>query len=104
MALPRSATALARTRPAAAWLLANARPQQATYNTQLLRAATAQFSTSASRQATPAGPPPAGFRIPSPKRWDQEAEGTMDKVGKYFLLTELFRGMWVVLEQFFRPP
>jgi hypothetical protein len=28
----------------------------------------------------------------------------MDRVGKYFLLTEMARGMYVVLEQFFRPP
>jgi NADH dehydrogenase (ubiquinone) Fe-S protein 8 len=28
----------------------------------------------------------------------------MDKASNYFLLTEIFRGMYVVLEQFFRPP
>jgi hypothetical protein len=28
----------------------------------------------------------------------------MDKASNYFLLTEMFRGMYVVLEQFFRPP
>ena len=28
----------------------------------------------------------------------------MDKAGKYFLLGEMARGMYVVLEQFFRPP
>lgn len=39
-----------------------------------------------------------------PTEWDQEAEGTMTKVGKYFLMTEMFRGMYVLLEQFFRPP
>jgi len=27
----------------------------------------------------------------------------MDKVGNYFLFTEMLRGMYVVLEQFFRP-
>jgi NADH dehydrogenase (ubiquinone) Fe-S protein 8 len=54
--------------------------------------------------ATPSGPPPKGFRLQPPKRWDQEKEGTFDKVGKFFLLTEMARGMYVVLEQFFRPP
>ena len=54
--------------------------------------------------ATPHGPPPKNFRLASPKRWDDEKEGTFDKIGKYFLLTEMFRGMYVALEQFFRPP
>ena len=54
--------------------------------------------------ATPAGPPPKGFRLPPPVSWDGEKEKTMDRVGKYFLLTEMFRGMYVLLEQFFRPP
>jgi len=54
--------------------------------------------------ATPAGPPPKGFRITRPKEWHEEAEGTMTKVSNYFLLTEMFRGMYVLLEQFFRPP
>ncbi|KAK2744398.1 hypothetical protein FQN57_004295 [Myotisia sp. PD_48] len=64
----------------------------------------AAFSTSPIRAATPAGPPPAGFRLPPPKRWDQGEESSLDNAGKYFLLAELFRGMYVVLEQFFRPP
>ncbi|EHA50121.1 hypothetical protein MCOR27_005075 [Pyricularia oryzae] len=54
--------------------------------------------------ATPAGPPPKGFRLPPPVEWDQEKEGTMAKVSKYFLLSEMGRGMYVLLEQFFRPP
>jgi hypothetical protein len=54
--------------------------------------------------ATPAGPPPKGFRLNPPTEWDQEKEGTFDKAGKYFLLTEMARGMYVLLEQFFRPP
>jgi len=28
----------------------------------------------------------------------------MDKASNYFLLTEMMRGMYIVLEQFFRPP
>ncbi|BDD60646.1 NADH dehydrogenase Fe-S protein subunit 8 ndufs8 [Monascus purpureus] len=64
----------------------------------------AGFSSSASRAATPAGPPPSGFRLPPPKRWDQNPESSLDSASKYFLLAEMFRGMYVVLEQFFRPP
>ncbi len=65
---------------------------------------TAAFSTSAPRFATPSGPPPAGFRLPKPVRWDQGKESSLDKAGRYFLMTEMMRGMYVVLEQFFRPP
>ena len=54
--------------------------------------------------ATPAGPPPQGFRLKPKPRWDQEKESTADKMGKYFLLLEMARGMYVLLEQFFRPP
>lgn len=54
--------------------------------------------------ATPSGPPPKGFRLAPPTEWDQEKEGTGTKVAKYFLMNEMFRGMYVLLEQFFRPP
>ncbi|KAK0663492.1 putative NADH-ubiquinone oxidoreductase 23 kDa subunit [Cercophora samala] len=54
--------------------------------------------------ATPAGPPPKNFRLPPPKTWEQESESTFDKLGKYFLMTEMMRGMYVLMEQFFRPP
>lgn len=54
--------------------------------------------------ATPSGPPPKGFRLQPRPEWDQEKEGTLDRVGKYFLLTEMARGMYVLLEQFVRPP
>jgi hypothetical protein len=65
----------------------------------------AAFLTSTLRAyATPSGPPPPGFRLPKPERWDESKESAMDKAGKYFLLTEMARGMYVVLEQFFRPP
>ncbi|PMD42529.1 ferredoxin-like iron-sulfur protein [Hyaloscypha variabilis F] len=65
----------------------------------------AAFSTSILRAyATPSGPPPPGFRLPKPERWNESKESSLDKAGKYFLLTEMARGMYVVLEQFFRPP
>lgn len=54
--------------------------------------------------ATPSGPPPKGFRLPRKPNWDEEKESTLDRAGKYFLLLEMFRGMYVALEQFFRPP
>ncbi|KAI9717375.1 MAG: hypothetical protein M1812_004727 [Candelaria pacifica] len=64
----------------------------------------ATFSSSAIRAATPAGPPPSGFRLARKERWNESKESALDKAGKYFLLTEMMRGMYVVLEQFFRPP
>jgi NADH dehydrogenase (ubiquinone) Fe-S protein 8 len=64
----------------------------------------AHFSTGSSLMATPRGPPPPGFRLPPPTKWDQKGKSAMDHAGDYFLLTDLIRGMWVVLEQFFRPP
>ncbi|KAB5533462.1 hypothetical protein GE09DRAFT_1143992 [Coniochaeta sp. 2T2.1] len=54
--------------------------------------------------ATPAGPPPKNFRLKPQQSWDQDKEGTFTKIGKYFLLAEMTRGMYVALEQFFRPP
>ncbi|KEF52585.1 NADH-ubiquinone oxidoreductase 23 kDa subunit, mitochondrial [Exophiala aquamarina CBS 119918] len=63
----------------------------------------AHFHTSRPRYALPSGPPPQGYRLPRPKRFD-EGEHVLDKASNYFLLTEMFRGMYVVLEQFFRPP
>jgi NADH dehydrogenase (ubiquinone) Fe-S protein 8 len=64
----------------------------------------ARFSTGSRLHATPRGPPPPGFRLPTPTKWDQKGKSAMDHAGDYFLLTDLLRGMWVVLEQFFRPP
>ncbi|KAL8829919.1 MAG: hypothetical protein Q9191_001739 [Dirinaria sp. TL-2023a] len=68
------------------------------------RTATALFSSSAPLAATPAGQPPSGFRLPRAGRWSDSRESAIDKAGKYFLLAEMMRGMYVVLEQFFRPP
>ncbi|KAL9585960.1 MAG: hypothetical protein Q9212_001226 [Teloschistes hypoglaucus] len=67
-------------------------------------ATAAAFSTSATRSALPAGPPPSGFRLPRQKRWDEGSETSLDKAAKFFLMTEMARGMYVVMEQFFRPP
>jgi NADH dehydrogenase (ubiquinone) Fe-S protein 8 len=54
--------------------------------------------------ATPHGPPPANFRTSKPVQWTWDRESTLDRVGKFFLMTEMARGMYVLLEQFFRPP
>ncbi|CDH60667.1 nadh-quinone 23 kda [Lichtheimia corymbifera JMRC:FSU:9682] len=35
---------------------------------------------------------------------DYKAPGVLDIAARHLLLTELMRGMWLVLEQFFRPP
>mgnify|MGYP000863846946 CR=1 FL=1 len=47
---------------------------------------------------------PSGFRLPRPKTWEESKEGAVSKATKWFLLSEMFRGMWVVLEMFFRAP
>lgn len=54
--------------------------------------------------ATPHGPPPANFRQSKRVQWTWDKESTLDRMGKYFLMTEMARGMYVLLEQFFRPP
>lgn len=66
--------------------------------------ALSQQTTTVRGYATPAGPPPKGFRLAPPKKWDEDPEPTFDKLGKYFLLSEMTRGMYLLLEQFFRPP
>lgn len=70
----------------------------------LIRTMPAQVLIATRGYATPSGPPPKNFRLPPPKAWDQESESTLDRVGKYFLVTEMLRGMYLLMEQFFRPP
>lgn len=70
----------------------------------LFRTVPSQMLVARRGYATPAGPPPKNFRLKPPTAWDQEKESTFDRVGKYFLLTEMFRGMYILMEQFFRPP
>jgi len=67
-------------------------------------AAAAQLMIARRGYATPLGPPPKGFRQLPPKKWDEDDEKTFTKLGKYFLMTEMARGMYLLLEQFFRPP
>lgn len=96
MASARSLTALARARPTSTPIASVLAARKT--------CPSATFTTSSRLAATPAGPPPQGFRLPRVKRWDESTESSLDKAGKYFLLTEMARGMYVVLEQFFRPP
>lgn len=68
------------------------------------RALPAAFAAPARRTyATPAGPPPSNFRVKKPQNWENK-ESMMDRAGNYFLMTEMLRGMYLLLEQFFRPP
>ncbi|KAI4205301.1 MAG: hypothetical protein LQ350_000624 [Teloschistes chrysophthalmus] len=103
MAATKSLAMLSRARPASTSLsgLISARPSQ---HSIIPIATAAAFSTSATRSALPAGPPPSGFRLPRQKRWDEGSETSLDKATKFFLMSEMARGMYVVLEQFFRPP
>lgn len=54
--------------------------------------------------ATPKGPPPTGFRQSKRVEWYWEKDSLLDRMGKFFLLSEMARGMYLLLEQFFRPP
>ncbi|CAG8580765.1 13704_t:CDS:2 [Acaulospora morrowiae] len=42
--------------------------------------------------------------VSSEKKIKPKAPTTLDKASQLFFLTEIMRGMWVVLENFFRPP
>ena len=91
MSSPRALTALTRTRATQTF-------------TNGPRQRLAAFSTTTTRPATTSGPPTANFRQQRPARWNEKKESVWDQAGNYFLLTEMMRGMYVVLEQFFRPP
>ncbi|KAF3915704.1 hypothetical protein AA313_de0210226 [Arthrobotrys entomopaga] len=43
------------------------------------------------------------FRLPQ-QSWAGEKEAVLDKAARYFLMLETLRGMYVVMEQFFRAP
>lgn len=47
---------------------------------------------------------PSGFRVARPRTWEEQKEGALSQATKWFLLSEMFRGMWVVLEMYFRAP
>jgi len=97
MSTPRTISALVRARPTSATaFLARSAFRPAT--------TAAAFSTTSRTSASGVGAPPANFRPARPLRFDEKKDSLFDHAGNYFLLTEMFRGMYVVLEQFFRPP
>lgn len=104
MASTRPLAALARTRPSCAATFnapLSTRPMP-TVATSIPKHRT--LATTSHKHALPAGPPPANFRLARPPRWNESKQSSLDRAGNYFLLTEMLRGMYVVLEQFFRPP
>ncbi|ODV96976.1 hypothetical protein PACTADRAFT_48759 [Pachysolen tannophilus NRRL Y-2460] len=48
--------------------------------------------------------PPQGYRVSRPKTWEESSESALSKATKWYLLAEMFRGMYIVLEMFFRAP
>ncbi|KAF1736983.1 NADH-ubiquinone oxidoreductase subunit, mitochondrial [Beauveria bassiana] len=73
-------------------------------STAALMAVRAAAATQLRGYATPNGPPPQNFRQSKRIEWSWDRESTLDRVGKFFLMTEMARGMYVLMEQFFRPP
>jgi NADH dehydrogenase (ubiquinone) Fe-S protein 8 len=94
MSSPRTMSALARSRALRA--IAFNASRQTTF--------ASAFSTSSQRlrlaENGSQGAAPERFRLQS----HENKESIWDQAGKYFLLTEMARGMWVLMEQFFRPP
>lgn len=85
-------------------LLAGRRPALLLHHNYPFPASAIPFSTnSVRRHATPRPPPPTGFRIGRQETWE-DGGSSLDKAAKYFLMSEMARGMYVVLEQFFRAP
>lgn len=100
---------MAPTLPAsAAAMLARRQLARAPASSSSLMMATRMLASPAQQQqrgyATPKGPPPQNFRTSKPVEWVWEKDNLLDRLGKYFLMTEMARGMYVLLEQFFRPP
>ncbi|KAK9460064.1 uncharacterized protein V1516DRAFT_678822 [Lipomyces oligophaga] len=59
-------------------------------------------SSASSLKATPITYP-SDFRVAKPKDWE-EGDSALDIAGRFFLMAELMRGMYVVLENYFRAP
>lgn len=99
---------MAPTLPAsAAAMLARRQLTRAPASASSLMMATRMLATPVQQQrgyATPKGALPQNFRTSKPVEWAWEKDSLLDRLGKYFLMTEMARGMYVLLEQFFRPP
>lgn len=87
-------------RPAHSILL---RPTAAATTPRLLAPAASFSTTPHLAHVTAPRPSASAFRIGRPKTWE-DGDSTLDLAGKHFLMLEMLRGMYVVLEQFFRPP
>jgi len=48
--------------------------------------------------------PTHSWSVPKPEPNYDYGPSALDKASKLFFMTEIFRGMWLVMEQFFRPP
>lgn len=48
--------------------------------------------------------PTSHYAVPTPANNYDQGPSALDKASKFFFMTEIFRGMAVVMEQFFRPP
>lgn len=97
MSAPRAVTALTRSQRAILH-----RNVQSRCGVSIARIA--PFTCNARHNATSEGSPPAGFRATREPTWKERKDSVWDQAGNYFMLTEMLRGMYVVLEQFFRPP
>ncbi|KAI8372704.1 NADH dehydrogenase iron-sulfur protein 8 [Radiomyces spectabilis] len=62
------------------------------------------FASQASRFSTSSVNRHAAHREDKSHQISGKPIGSLDVAAQHLLLTELLRGMWVVLEQFFRPP
>ncbi|CAG8560990.1 5479_t:CDS:2, partial [Diversispora eburnea] len=64
---------------------------------------TRKFSVSKYNNAGSSSDPTHEIRTVD-KNSDLKVPTTLDKTARLFFLTEILRGMWIVLENFFRPP
>ncbi|KAK9381887.1 uncharacterized protein V2V93DRAFT_368152 [Kockiozyma suomiensis] len=60
------------------------------------------FSSPRTAKPAPTAYPPE-YRLKPAEKWN-EGESALDRAGRFFLMAELFRGMYVVLEQYYRAP
>ncbi|KAH8146057.1 uncharacterized protein LAJ45_09979 [Morchella importuna] len=85
-------------------LAAATRPTRPLIQRTVAPAAATHFAAAAAvRNYATARTPIPGYRIGRAQTWE-EGESSMDKAAKFFLMSEMVRGMYVVLEQFFRAP
>ncbi|ODQ83167.1 hypothetical protein BABINDRAFT_159612 [Babjeviella inositovora NRRL Y-12698] len=62
------------------------------------------LTNSLATAGTPSAVWPKGFRVPRQRTWEEDRESALEKATKWFLLSEMLRGMYITLEMFFRAP